>query len=73
MEGSEQNLIKKNEDLCDEIILPNDVILNNKDLNMIDKENDLFGNQINKKSGLDNKITNYFKIEKNDNYMDIDE
>ena len=40
---------------------------------MIEKENELFKNQINKKSGLDNKITNYFKIEKNNNYMDIDE
>lgn len=28
---------------------------------MIEKENDLFENQINKKSRLDNKITNYFK------------
>ena len=51
-----KNLIKKNEDKCDEIILPNDAILNNKDLNMIEKENDLFETQINEESGLDNKI-----------------
>ena len=40
---------------------------------MIEKKIDLFKNQINKKSGLNNKITNYFKIEWNNNYMDIDE
>lgn len=40
---------------------------------MIEKKIDLFKNQINKKSGLNNKITNYFKIEGNNNYMDIDE
>ena len=28
MDGSEQNLVKKNEDICDELILPYDVILN---------------------------------------------
>lgn len=32
LDGSEQNLIKKNKYLCDEIILPNDVILNNQGL-----------------------------------------
>ena len=53
--------------------MPNDVILNNVDLKIIEKENDAFENEINEKSGLDNKITNYFKIEKNNNYMDSDE
>ena len=47
LEGSGQNLIKKNENLYDEIILTNDVILNNQDLNIIEKENYLFINQIN--------------------------
>ena len=40
---------------------------------MIERENDAFENKINEKSGLDNKITNYFKIENNNNYIDIDE
>ena len=42
-------------------------------MNMTEKENDLFETQINEKSGLDNKITNYFKIKKNNNNVDIDE
>ena len=35
-------------------------------------ENNAFENQITEKSWLENKITNYFKIEKNTNYFDID-
>ena len=30
LDDSEQNLIKKNEDICDDIIFPNDIILNIK-------------------------------------------
>ena len=37
-EGSEKNLFKKNEDICDEIILQNDVTLYKQNLNIIEKK-----------------------------------
>lgn len=60
LDGTEQNLIKKYDDFCDEIILPSDVILN--DDFITEAENiykDLEEKKIIVKDG-NIKITNYF-------------
>ena len=72
LDGSEQHLVHKHAELCDEIIIPNDVILEpneidiaeniGNNLNLIKKENNKEGNS---------KITDYFSIS-NGASMDIE-
>ena len=66
--------MKKNDEICEEIILPNDVILSMDDKNT-NAEDVLNNNNFAKKkikNELDNKIIDYY-ITKKDNMMDIDE
>lgn len=70
LDGTEQNLIKKYDEVCDEIILPSDVILNDDFITEAENiYNDLEEKKIKVKDG-NNKITNYFKIE--NDVMDIE-
>ena len=72
LDGSEQHLVHKHAELCDEIIIPNDVILEpnqidiaeniGNNLNLIKEENNKEGNS---------KITDYFSISNGAN-MDIE-
>jgi len=67
-------MVKKNDEICQEIILPNDVILNEDEMNNIQinmNNNNLF--KMPEIKELDNEITDYFNIEKKDYMMDIDE
>ena len=67
---TEQNLIKKYDDVCVEIILPSDVILNDDFITEVENiYKDLEEKKIKVKDG-NNKITNYFKIE--NDVMDIE-
>ena len=75
LNGSEQHLVKKNDEICEEIILLNDVILSLDDKNT-NAEDVLNNNNFAKKkekNELDNKITDCYNITKKDNMMDIDE
>ena len=66
--------MKKNDEICEEIILQNDVILSEDDINT-NVEDVLNNNNFAKKkrkNELDNKIIDYY-ITKKDNMMDIDE
>ena len=70
LDGTEQNLIKKYDDVCVEIILPSDVILNDDFITEVENiYKDLEEKKIKVKDG-NNKITNYFKIE--NDVMDIE-
>lgn len=74
LDGSEQHMVKKNDEIWQEIILPNDVILNEDEMNNIQinmNNNNLF--KMPEIKELDNEITDYFNIEKKDYMMDIDE
>ena len=72
LDGSEQHLVHKHAELCDEIIIPNDVIFEHNEidiaenignnLNLIKEENNKEGNS---------KITDYFSISNGAN-MDIE-
>ena len=68
-------MLKKNDEINEEIILPNDVILSEDDKNTNAEDvlniNDFA--KIKEKNELDNKITDYYNITKKDNMMDIDE
>ena len=67
-------MVKKNDEIWQEIILPNDVILNEDEMNNIQinmNNNNLF--KMPEIKELDNEITDYFNIEKKDYMMDIDE
>ncbi len=70
LNGSELNLIKNYDDICDEIILPSDVKLND---DFISEAENIY-KDLEKKKNIEKdgniKITNYFKIENDD--MDIE-
>jgi hypothetical protein len=70
LDGTEQNLIKKYDDVCNEIILPSDVILN---VDFITKAKNIYEDLEEKKINVKDgniKITSYFKIE--NDVMDIE-
>ena len=72
LDGSEQELVHKHDELCDEIIIPNDVIFNSNEISMaenISNNLNLKKEEITSKDGKC-KITDYFTKLSEDN-MDI--
>ena len=71
LDGTENYLVKKNSELCEEIIGPDDVINDNDD-DIYSEDSSISSDSKSKKNNLEQpKITNYFN-KLDDNHMDIE-
>ena len=70
LDGTDNYLVKKNSELCEEIIGPDDVINDNDDI--YSEDSSISSDSKSKKNNLEQpKITNYFN-KLDDNHMDIE-
>jgi len=72
LDGSEQELVHKHNEICDEIIIPNDVVLNSNEISMV--ENIFYNLNLKKEENTTKdgncKIIDYSKL--NEDNMDIE-